>query len=255
MLGLRLGLVLISGTTAWQLKSPLHATPARSHTRSVSSPRLATAGEDSEEVWSEVDELDASQTSDAWDDQVADYQRWKAQQAAEAAASMESNLPLALRFPDVDEEAHLDLGPAGGDDEEDPNARMLRQLSEKQAQVMLDAIEGKAGSSADKRVLTSLEAIISTLSKLSDKVDKLSSKLDKLQVAGAAVAHPPSNPAAVPQAASADVPPSDLAAAPPGTKPAASWDGEVDETAWFDEDEDEDDLPDWRDVRRLNNLL
>jgi hypothetical protein len=58
MLGLRLGLVLISGTTAWQLKSPLHATPARSHTRSVSSPRLATAGEDSEEVWSEVDKLD-----------------------------------------------------------------------------------------------------------------------------------------------------------------------------------------------------
>ena len=253
MLGLHIGLVLISGTTAWQLKSPLHATPARSHTRSLSSPRLATAGEDGEEVWSEVDELDASQTSDAWDDQVADFQRWKAQQAAEAAASIESNLPLALRFPDVDEEAHLDLG---RDDEEDPNARMLRQLSEKQAQVMLDAMEGKAGSSADKRVLTSLEAIISTLSKLSDKVDKLSSKLDKLQLAGAAPAPSPSNPAAVPQAASADVPPSDLAAAPPaGTKPAASWDGEVDETAWFDEDADEDDLPDWRDVRRLNNLL
>ena len=50
-------------------------------------------------------------------------------------------------------------------------------------------------------------------------------------------------------------PPASSPAAPPAAAPpAGGWDGEIDEMAYFDDDPDED-LADWRDVRRLKKLF
>lgn len=181
-------------------------------------------------VADDYDELDAMDTSTSWDEQLDEFEAWqamqkaveKAKEPAQAAQKTPVEAPLT-----VDEEAHLDLEAFGED--EDAAARTLRQISEKQAQLTLQAIELKNGPPTDKAVLTSLEAIINALGRLTDKVDKLSAKVDTLQ----------SEAAAVP------------AATPAGPE---EWDGKVDEEAWRLDDDGGDDLPDWRDVRRPKKL-
>lgn len=169
------------------------------------------------------DELDALDTVSSWDEELAQMKAWEAQQkgfAAETAGGAEG--------PHVDEEAHLGLD---DDDDESPAEEQQRQLEEmKAAMLLMDAAKSGAASdaagSSDSRVLTSLDSVLRTMMRLEQKVDALSAAVDKL-----------SQRAAGPGAA-------------PGTD---AWDGEVDENAWFDQDDD--DLPDWRDVRRLNKLL
>ena len=119
------------------------------------------------------DELDALDTSDDWEAQLAEMRAWEASQKSTAPSAGSDG---------VDEEAHLGLGP--DDDEETPEARSVRQLAEKQAAVLLSQIENsKGGAPADKRVMTSLEAVLGALGRLEDKVDSLNSKVEQLQVA------------------------------------------------------------------------
>lgn len=188
----------------------------------------------------DYDELDALDTTESWDEELAQMEAWKASQEKKSAAE----LPL----DDVDEEAWFDEK-----DDEDPAARTLRQLSEKQAAMMLNAIEAKSPpSGSNKPVLTSLEAVITMLTRIEGKVDALSAKVAKLEgsttATGSSSVSPP-NPAST--AASSD----ENKSAKGEEKAETQWDGEVDESAWFDVEDDDDDMPDWRDVRRLNNLL
>lgn len=80
------------------------------------------------------------------------------------------------------------------------------------------------------------------------QVDALSAKVDRL--GGAAPAAAPRSPPAAPPAPA----PPTATAPSAGEVDGAGWDGSVDETAYFDES-DEDDRPDWRDVRKLKRLL
>jgi len=180
----------------------------------------------------DYDELDAMDTSTSWDEELAEFEAWQAmQKAAEKAkepAQAAQKTPVEAPLT-VDEEAHLDVGGEALGGDEDAAARTLRQMSEKQAQLTLQAIELRDGPSTDKAVLTSLEAIINALGRLTNKVDKLSAKVNTLQ----------SEAAAVP------------AATPAGPE---EWDGKVDEDAWRLDDDGGDDLPDWRDAWRHKKL-
>jgi len=206
------------------------------------------------------DELDALDTVESWDDELAAQRAWEASQAQQGGT-----LDSATG---VDEEAHLGLD---DDDDETEAERILRQVTEKQAAFL----QGQAASSEpDKRVLTSLEAVLSTMMRLNDQIQQLSKEVAELKavVSGSPAPSPPPSPPrpsplptesspspSLPAAPSA-VPaaPSSAPAAPssPPSPPASDgWDGVVDEGAWFDDDADEVDLPDWRDVRRLKKLL
>jgi hypothetical protein len=205
------------------------------------------------------DELDAEDTVDSWDAQMAEMEAWtKSQRKADAASILDSDTG-------VDEEAHYDLG---GDPDDDDLPDWRDVMAEKQAMSLLgrysaptQAAESAAPARDDKKLLTSLEAVLNAMNRLSDKVDALSAKVDALTTERGT---PPSVDAAKgsadeqPQqsadagAGAAPAPPAARAASEPS---ADAWDGEVDETAWFDEDDDDDDKPDWRDVRRLNKLL
>lgn len=111
-----------------------------------------------------------------------------------------------------------------------------------------------ADALSSAQALASLETVLSSISRLEDKVDALSKKVDAIISASpaAAPADPtaaaPSGPTNTPTAPATPASP-----ATPATPEAAQWDGNVDEGAWFDADDD--DMPDWRDVRRLNKLL
>lgn len=191
------------------------------------------------------DALDAMDTVSDWDAELAEMKAWEASQRASKPASDD---PFV-----VDEDAHLGLG---DDDDEDPAALALRQMTEKQAALMLNRIEGQSVQAApsDKAVLTSLEAVLNALAVLGDKVDYLTAKVDKLSAAQPAATVDATTEPAATQASSE--PPAAKASSGPAAEttdaavPAAEskedqWDGQVDETAWFDDDGD--DMPDWRD--------
>jgi len=209
---------------------------------------LLMASDDEDE-----DALDAMDTVSDWDAELAEMKAWEASQKASEPAPDD---PFV-----VDEDAHLGLG---DDDDEDPAAQALRQITEKQAALMLNRIEGQSAQAApsDKAVLTSLEAVLNALAVLGDKVDHLTTKLDNLSAAQpAATVDATTEPAATkassepPAAKASSVPAAETtdAAVPAAESKEDQWDGQVDESAWFDDDGD--DMPDWRDVRRLNKLL
>lgn len=194
-----------------------------------------SAGDDRE--WSADDELDAADTTSSWEEELAESKAWQAKQAPADEAWA------------VDEEAHLGLD----DDDDEPRDDMLRrQLAEKQAALMLDALEGEKGAAEEPRVLESLKAVLSSLSRLEQKLDRLEKKVDGLSTEGSAAA--PAGPSAGPDGGGA-APARFEERATPGTD-APTWDGEVDEAAYFDDDGDAlFDMPDWRDVRRLKRMM
>ena len=199
------------------------------------------------------EELDAEDTVDSWDAQLAEMEAWAAQQKAQETSSDASS--ILDSDTGVDEDAHFGLG--DDDDDEDAAGRALRQLTEKQASLVLRRIEEQQAAQSppsDKAVLTSLSAVLTSLNALTAKVDALTLKVDKLQqkmdsasTAPASTEVASAEPETAPAATDATPP------APPAPPAAPEWDGNVDESAWFDDDGD--DMPDWRDVRRLNNLL
>jgi hypothetical protein len=190
-------------------------------------PRMCDSNDDGE--------LDADDTVSSWDEQLAEMRAWE--EANMKQTSVDAGLSEEAH---VDEEAHFGFG----DDDETSEERAMRQLAEKQASLMLGRMEGNSPADSGgtamemKRMLTSIEAVLNAVERLSERLDVVSAKVDKVHasLAGEAAGGAP---------ASDGTP-----AAPEGD----SWDGNVDEEAWFDDDPDED-LPDWRDVRRLKRLL
>ena len=150
--------------------------------------------------------------------------------------------------------------------DENSVARRLRLLAEERSGAppplagIPSAVQSSDGPS-NAQVMTSLSAVLAGLARLEEKVDALGARLDGLQRAGSstpaapmAAPSPPSPPPPPPAAPVApSPPPASTPAAPPSTK--VEWDGEVDEEAYFDVDEEDADLGDWRDVRRLNRLF
>jgi hypothetical protein len=177
------------------------------------------------------EELDAADTTSSWDEEVAAMRAWEAAQAAKRPAPA----PAASESG-VDEEAHFGFA----EDAEDDTDRILRQVAEKQAALallegsLLQRVAGAevgAESGDAKVILGSLTAVLNSLTRLTEAVAKLNAKVDALAAGLRAAA------------------PSAAESAPPAE------DGEVREDAWFDDDPDDQDGPDWRDVRRLNSLL
>ena len=201
------------------------------------------------------DELDAEDTVSSWDEEVAQMRAWEAEQRGGAAAAPSPPRSVDKDAPAVDEEAHFGLF---DDEAESDDARILRQFAEKEAALLLERemASGKRPASAasdgsSKYVLSSLEAVLNALNRLTEKVDALGEKVDRMSASLAKAPAAPSSPAE--GAAPAGASQTDGSDAKP--EKAGGWDGEVDETAWFDDDDIDEDMPDWRDVRRLNKLL
>eukprot|EP00746_Dinoflagellata_sp_MGD_P011985 gnl/MRDRNA2_/MRDRNA2_125363_c0_seq1.p1 gnl/MRDRNA2_/MRDRNA2_125363_c0~~gnl/MRDRNA2_/MRDRNA2_125363_c0_seq1.p1 ORF type:complete len:346 (+),score=93.58 gnl/MRDRNA2_/MRDRNA2_125363_c0_seq1:63-1100(+) len=206
------------------------------------------------------DELDAMDTSDAWEDQIAEMRAWEASQKQQASAGQQQEVvPMPKSSADDQWDGEVDEG-AWFDDEaedEDPKERAARQLAEKQAAELLARIESTRGGSVSPseaaqavspdRVMTSLESILNAIASLNQKVDamdaKINAKLDRLSKAAPATS----------DGASAPSPPS--APSSDAKESGEEWDGQVDESAWFDEDADAAPLADWRDVRRAKKML
>jgi hypothetical protein len=243
---------------------PAHPHPVQSRFR----PLTMDARDESAEGRADDEELDAADTVDSWDAQLAEQAAWLAAQKAAKAPSAPP--PPAEWDGAVDEDAHFGLD---ADDDEEPSAAAARQLLEKQAALMLRGIEAQASASAppSKAVLNSLEAVLNALTRLDERMRRLEAKVDGMRAdlatgASAAMTMDTGTPDDSDQPDdldAADAPdtsgagPSSPAAGGAGAGAGAassSWDGTVDEMAYFDDDMD-DDMPDWRDVRRLNSLL
>jgi hypothetical protein len=165
-------------------------------------------------------ELDALDTSDSWDEQLVAQKKWEQEQAAK---TYKSNHPAYLAEWGVDEEAHFGLGDAEYDDDpggvENFKQKLMASELLKQVRSAAGGMPGAADSDlSNKRVLTSLESVISILIRLDGKLDAVMARLDKLEKLGSS-------------GAPGDAP------APP--KDAGEWDGQVVEGAYFDYDADD----------------
>ena len=106
-------------------------------------------------------------------------------------------------------------------------------------------------------MLTALDSVLRSMMRLEERLGAIEKKMDgmlsgvdgKLAAGGAA---PKAADAASP---SAPAPPPSAAPADDDAPKAEEWNGEVDEAAWFDVDADEEELGDWRAVRKLKKLF
>ena len=121
------------------------------------------------------DELDAADTSDPWDAQIAEEAAWRASQAGASD-------------PHVDEEAHLGLG--DDDDEPDDTAMsLLREIERRRNPLEPPAAGGGGDGETAKqlsRLLNSASSILSAVARLDEKVERLERKLEKLALQGPA---------------------------------------------------------------------
>ena len=107
-----------------------------------------------------------------------------------------------------------------------------------------------------KRVLTAIEGVLNTMGRMETRMGNIETAIQKMATqskdgtkAGAETSESTTFPKeeTLPTASSGE--------AEGGVKDEAGrWDGTVDEDAYFDDDPDED-LGDWRDVKRLEKLL
>lgn len=202
----------------------------------------------SENEW---EELDGGDTVSDWDDEIAQMKAWQAAQAAKESGSAKVDATGAAWGGEVDESAYFD----------DPDDDAANSLLEEIAQRRAAAAAAKGGASPEasgdaasevqyKRVLTAIEGVLNTMSRIEERMGRLEAKLDSMSSAKAEQLT--ESPAAEPPAEAAA--PSAAAPAVEKKSDVGGWDGEVDEDAWFDDDPDED-LGDWRDVKRLEKLL
>eukprot|EP00747_Dinoflagellata_sp_TGD_P181315 gnl/TRDRNA2_/TRDRNA2_35111_c0_seq1.p1 gnl/TRDRNA2_/TRDRNA2_35111_c0~~gnl/TRDRNA2_/TRDRNA2_35111_c0_seq1.p1 ORF type:complete len:232 (-),score=36.66 gnl/TRDRNA2_/TRDRNA2_35111_c0_seq1:267-962(-) len=102
----------------------------------------------------------------------------------------------------------------------------------------LRALRALCSNAANADDGSALEKVLDAIAELSRKVDALDSKIDRLSKES------PSDPS---DSVSSTVAPSS------GT--VDSWDGTIDETAYFDDEDTDNDLADWRDVQRAKKML
>lgn len=215
------------------------------------------------------DELDAMDTSDSWDEQLAMQEAWlAAQKKKQGKAADPEPEPDGLT---VDEEAHYDFDDP--DDDDRPDWREVRGGVAGQRASELSILSGivgqrqpspppaaapAAGPAADD-IRVMLDAVVRTLARLEEKIDRIEEAMDIQPPSQPPDAPPSPPPAAEPTdkespvakpAAEAPKP-----SAPLAPRTMAEDEPHVDETAYMDDDPDDQDLGDWRVVRRLNNLL
>lgn len=251
-------LVAVSASAAAALRvpalfvTPPVAGPPRSRTLRLQLPFIPPPGDNDEDM----DESDdpAFDGCDDWDAQLAEQKAWEESMASKMGGKNTAT-PAAKGdgdFVPVNEEAHFGLD---DDDNETDVQRSIREQAEKEARLIIERATAASSPTEDSRIMTSLEAVLNTMMRLEGKVDKLTAQVQQLkgQQAAAAAAPTPSPPP----------PPASTGSSPPGpaTAPAApaapefsGWDGVEDESAWFDDDPDED-FADWRDVRRLKKMM
>tara|TARA_B100000524_G_scaffold328119_1_gene212591 strand:- start:1196 stop:1930 length:735 start_codon:yes stop_codon:yes gene_type:complete len=200
------------------------------------------------------EELDGGDTVSDWDDEIAQMKAW---QAAQAADSMNGSGSDGESDGHVDESAHLD------DDDSDAADALLEEIAQRRAA----ALSASGGGSKDdsrsavsevelKRVLTAIEGVLNTMGRMETRMGNIETAIQKMATqskdgtkAGAETSESTTFPKeeTLPTASSGE--------AKGGVKDEAGrWDGTVDEDAYFDDDPDED-LGDWRDVKRLEKLL
>ena len=201
-----------------------------------------------DDPWDE--ELDAADTTSSWDEEIAAMEAWKAGKSASPDWSGE-------QAGHVDEDAHY-----GFEDPEDPDAMRQRQLSEKNAalELLARAAGGGAPPEAEPgnaRVLTALDSVLRSMMRLEERLGAIEKKMDGMLAAGGAAPTAADTAPTAADAASPSAPPPPPSAAPAdaAAPKAEEWNGEVDEEAWFDNDADEEELGDWRDVRKLKKLF
>jgi len=199
----------------------LRLSPASVHLR----PALALARTHSSPVCQldENDEIDALDTSDSWESQMAEQRLWQVEQVAKDIDQQANLADWA-----VDEGAHLGLGDDAAPDEDKVTPDTVEDFKQKLVDMeVLNQVRSAAGGApgaadnelSNKRVLTSLESVIGQLIRLDKKLDALTSKVDKLAARGVSGAAP-----AAPAAPAVD---------------DGGWDGDAMEGAYFDYDDDD----------------
>ena len=141
-----------------------------------------------------------------------------------------------------------------------------RQLSEKNAalELLARAAGGGAPPEAEPgnaRVLTALDSVLRNMAAargtpgraIEKKMDGVLSGVRRRWRCRATGSR--SDAAALPVASSAPPERRQRSGRPAGAPKAEEWNGEVDEEAWFDNDADEEELGDWRAVRKLKKLF
>lgn len=275
-------LLLSSLSSAPAIRPAWHALHPGWHVPTLASPRLRAAGKLHMQMGEEdPGELDASDTTDSWESQMAEQEAWLAAQKKKSAPPASPVVGGAASTPmwdgEVDEDAYFDE-----EDDEDDATRVQRQAAEKQASIMLARIEAagggnvlvgaKRGGPDNAKVMTSLSSILTAMMRLEEKVDALNGKVDQLLEERKKGSGPTMAPGAFAPASSPSSPSSPAASEPKSSPPSSSassaaaaasgtsqaeeeeWDGNVDESAYFDDDGD-DDLADWRDVRKAKAML
>ena len=207
-------------------------------------------------------ELDAEDTTDSWESQLAEQAAWMAAQNKQQG---KADVAAAEVWDgEVDETAWFDE-----EDDEDDQTRIERQEAEKQLALLLGRIEKAGGKSPvastappdNAKVMLSLKSVLSGMMRLEEKIDDLNEKVDKLLKAKGSESENKMAPGAFGSSSSSSSSPS---AASPSPPPAASakkdylpsdWDGNTIEDAYFDEEDTDEELADWRDVRKAKAML
>lgn len=180
------------------------------------------------------DEIDAMDTSDSWESQLAALTTWQEAQTELPDKKTEASADWTSAAVDwrIDEDAHLGLGDTGYDDDiggvEDFKQKLV--ASQLLDQVRTAAAAGGTGTGGEdgsnKRVLTALEGVLNALNRLDRKIDLLLAlrgdavNVKRLQSNGASGGD-------------------DVAMIPASGQGADEWDGEVDESAYFDYNADD----------------
>ena len=210
------------------------------------------------------EEMDAMDTSDSWDDQLAMQQAWLAAQKKTQGEAPDPE-PEADGLS-VDEEAHYDFDEPGDNVGYDWRAVRAGVTGKRASELsILSGMIGRPPSSPPPAPAAAdagtLEAVVRTLARLEEKIDRIEKAMGiETPSPPPAAAAPPSPPpaGAEPTAKAAPKPPAKAPkkpSAPLAPRTMAEDEPHVDESAYMDDDPDDQDLGDWRVVRRLNNLF
>jgi len=178
-------------------------------------------------------EVDAYDTSDSWEEQLAAQRAWLAEEQKKAESAKGGQ-----EGEHVDESVHVGLGDGDSSQEDEDgfgayNAAAFRELEHARAAKLLRVVEAHqaerasdaafepsaapsastsdgADAAALKRLTVSFEAVISSLTRIESKVEEMSAKIQKLESAL-------------------------LSKGVITGEDAEQWDGVVDESAYFDD--------------------
>jgi hypothetical protein len=229
-------------------RSPIAAQHQALNTARPLQPRSATLAMLALEEEDDEDELDGYDELSLMDDANEEERMWEEWKAAQAKKAATEGIVVqgsksegwdgvedeSAYFDEEDYDDDDDDGDAAADHEQ-RGSSALQMLRAQQAACLgggeSPGVPLLSVAESQRRMMISIESVLNAVTRLSDKVDRLTAKVEQLESSASTSASKP------PQV---DGKPAD-----------GEWDGEVDESAWFDEEDyDDDDAPDWRDLRR-----